>query len=174
MESAYQKDLSATQNAYLAAAAEQQEETPSATEEDEKENPRKGSLQKSKYPYIKKTTCEACMGKWKRPLPSPKTPLIKRNLVPVLDQDTYKEVATESTHRISQIIDKEYSKLRVRENSRSGSMSSSKSSRNSARESFLKKYFLDTVELNEMDLARIKQEIKEKETQKKLDEFLQE
>lgn len=92
----------------------------------------------------------------------------------MLDQDTYKEVATESTHRISQIIDKEYNKLRPRQNSRSGSMSSNRSSRSSARESFSKKYSVDTVELNEMDLAKIRQEIKEKETQKRLEKFLEE
>lgn len=42
------------------------------------------------------------------------------------------------------------------------------------RESLAKKYSADAVDLSEMDLARIRQEIKEKETQKKLDKFLEE
>lgn len=156
-----------------AAASEPAPDVEQVQAEERKEIPIQ-KQQKSKYAYIKKTTCEACLGKWKEPLPSPKTPQIKRNCIPVLDQDTYREVATESTHRISQIIDKEYNKLRPRQNSRSGSMSSSKSSRSSGRESFAKKYSVDTIELNEMDLAKIRQEIKEKETQKKLEQFLKE
>lgn len=171
VENAYQKDLTTTnRHSHSTTTQETLVEATPSEEEDEHE---KEHQHKTKYPYIKKTTCEACSTKWKQPLPAPKTPLIKRNCIPTLDQDTYKEVATESTHRISQIIDKEYNKLRPRQNSRSGSVSSNRSSRTGGRDSFAKKYSADAVELSEMDLARIRQEIKEKETQKKLERFLQ-
>lgn len=113
------------------------------------------------------------MEKIKEPLPVPKIPRIKKNCVPVLDTDTYKQVKTDSTHRISQLINKEYVKTNSRRNSKSSSISSGRMRTDSGRERFLKKYALDTVDLNEFDLARIKQEIKEKETKKKLENFLQ-
>lgn len=113
------------------------------------------------------------MEKIKEPLPVPKTPRIKKNCVPVLDTDTYKQVKTDSTHRISQMINKEYVKANSRRNSRSSSIASGRLRRDSDRERFLQKYALDTVDLNELDLAKIKQEIKEKETKKKLENFFQ-
>lgn len=131
------------------------------------------TTQKPKRHNIKKTTCEACLEKFKEPLPPPKTPIIKRNCIPVLTQDTYKEVTSESMHRISQMIDREYNNVRSRRNSRSSSISSNRSSRSSnVREGVNKQ--VESVELDEMDLARIRQEIMEKETQKKLEQFLQE
>lgn len=55
--------------------------------------------QSRRQSLIKHTTCNACLGKWKEPLPTPKTPRIKKNCLPVLDPESYKEVKTESTHR---------------------------------------------------------------------------
>lgn len=75
-------------------------------------------------------------------------------------------------HRISQLIDREFDKVKKTTNSRRNSTLSNRSMQGAERENFVKKYGLDTVELDELDLAKIRQEIKEKETKKKLEKFL--
>lgn len=164
MESANKKDMRRlSQNVYT---------TPNPEPSDYSKPQSQDSDGKRRY-SLKKSICNACMEKIKEPLPVPKTPRIKKNCVPVLDTDTYKQVKTDSTHRISQMINKEYVKANSRRNSRSSSIASGRLRRDSDRERFLQKYALDTVDLNELDLAKIKQEIKEKETKKKLENFFQ-
>lgn len=138
------------------------------------ESPKTGNSpqQSRRQSLIKHTTCDACLEKWKEPLPSPKTTRIKKNCLPVLDPETYKEVKTDSTHRISQLINREFDKVKETKSSRRSSVVSNRSMSAAERENFLKKYELDTVELDDLDLAKIRQEIKEKETKKKLENFL--
>lgn len=47
----------------------------------------------TKKHYIKLTTCPACMEKWKTPLPSPKTPRIKRNST-AITKDEFRSLKT--------------------------------------------------------------------------------
>lgn len=118
--------------------------------------------------------CEACRARWKTPLPNPKVSDVKKVYMPILDYETYNEVKSESFHKLSQMIDRSYTReMQERFSSYSKkSYSSGKIyNRSSARNSFLSQNSTDVVELNELDLARIRQEIKENETRTKLQNF---
>lgn len=128
---------------------------------------------------IKQTTCPACVEKWKNPLPKPKVSKLRKITVPILDQNTYNEVKAGSAQRLSQMIDEEMKKLKadeVRKASRAhknNNIPSNRAYKNMARGNFIRRHSVDSVELDLLDLARIAQEIKEKETQKKLSKFLE-
>lgn len=123
---------------------------------------------------LKKTNCDACLGKWKQPLPLPKTPVTKRNCIPTLNGETYKEIATDSSHKISRIIDTEYHKLKPKQDSKSSCFSSNRSLGDNARDRLIKKYQNGPIQFDEIDLEKLTLEIVKKETEKKLSNFVQE
>ncbi|XP_057669932.1 uncharacterized protein LOC130902111 [Diorhabda carinulata] len=116
---------------------------------------------------IKITTCKACMEKWRQPLPTPKTPRVKKSSVlPELNNQLYK---TDSKHRIDMLINKELYTLESYDRRFSSGGSSKRPSKN---ETQTDSY--DNININPMYLAKIEQEIRTKETQKKLEKFLKE
>ncbi|KAJ8933993.1 hypothetical protein NQ314_013628 [Rhamnusium bicolor] len=123
----------------------------------------------SKY-HIKQTTCPACMEKWKTPLPSPKTPRVKKSSV--LPGCDYPVLKTNSQNRISMLISKEMYKLQSYD--RKYSIENESPKRPVLKKKEIEHDKFEVVNLNPMDLAKIEQEIKEKETQKKLEKFLKE
>lgn len=120
-----------------------------------------------------KVTCEACLQKWKEPLPTPKTSSAKKNSIPKLEDDNIDSIKTSNMQILSNIIDRGRNKLIVYEKivnenkenrySRIGASVGNISSRQGS---------VEIVDLDARDLAKIRQEIKENETKKKLDMFM--
>lgn len=108
------------------------------------------------------------MEKWKTPLPSPKTPRIKRNSTTTKDED--RSLKTNSIHRINALIDRELYKLDSYD--RRYSNDSYASRKSSINKQELVSMSMEYVKMTPLELAKIQQEIKEKETQKKLEKFL--
>ncbi|XP_060523157.1 uncharacterized protein LOC132700061 isoform X2 [Cylas formicarius] len=138
-----------------------------------KTNKRKRSndINKSRL-HLKQTTCPACMEKYKIPLPSPKTPRVKPSSVIPLAPDENPSLKTNRKNRLSMLINKEMFKLQSYEKRFS---SEEKSGRGSARSrDFMLSSSSDYLYLSSLELAKIRQEIREKETQKKLEKFLNE
>ncbi|XP_044252809.1 uncharacterized protein LOC123003849 [Tribolium madens] len=121
--------------------------------------------------HLKQTTCPACMEKWKIPLPSPKVPRYKRpsSGSPSNEQMPQPIIKTDSMRRISNMIEKEQFVLNSYDRRYSNVSSSSGQGR---RKSSVQSGSLDLVALNILDLEKIRHEIREKETQKKLEKFL--
>lgn len=121
-------------------------------------------MERSERPktHIKQTTCAACMEKWKEPLPEPK--------VSTLTKTYHSQTKTDSLHRISMLIEREQFKLDSHER---------KYSNLNSKENWVQmgKPMVPTIgsnlfALNVFDLEKIRQEIRKKETQKKLEKFL--
>ncbi|XP_018323386.1 uncharacterized protein LOC108735749 [Agrilus planipennis] len=127
-----------------------------------------GSILEHARVSIRRLNCPACLLKWKNPYPIPKTP--KRISIPQLDQNNYKSIRTDSMHIISTIIDRELLKLEAdRENEKKRKTLTSSPVEEERKFS---RAVLETVNLNAIDLAKINQEIRERETQSKLEKFL--
>lgn len=110
------------------------------------------------------------MERWKTPLPSPKTPRIKRTSGSTSDNDK-NVLKTNSINRINALIDRELYKLE------SYDRRYSSDSQGSRRSSINKQELItvpEYVKINPLELAKIQQEIKEKETRQKLEKFLRE
>ncbi|XP_023017581.2 uncharacterized protein [Leptinotarsa decemlineata] len=137
--------------------------------ETQRENFRKYSNDEVKYSklYIKQTTCPACMEKWKTPLPPPKTP--KVNNAKVIPAICNQLVKTDSKVRVQELIHKEKNVLETYDRKFS---SSSESSRRNSKKNDSADDSPEYVKVNPLELARIKQEEREKETRKKLEKFL--
>ncbi|XP_028150005.2 uncharacterized protein LOC114343388 isoform X1 [Diabrotica virgifera virgifera] len=116
---------------------------------------------------IKKTTCKACMEKWREPLPTPKTPKVKKSsVVPNIEDYPLK---TNSKHRVDMLINKELYTLdsyNRRFSSKNGGSRSSTKDRSSDSHEYANR--------NPMILAKKQQEIRNKEAQKKVERFLKE
>ncbi|XP_050298670.1 uncharacterized protein LOC126737713 isoform X2 [Anthonomus grandis grandis] len=150
------------------------EPTNNETSELEKVQLKVSSLEKVKSSehlkiHLKQTTCPACMERYKIPLPAPKTPRVKPSSVIPLNPGENPHLKTNSRIRISMLINKEMFKLQSYERRFS--------SEEGSRRSSMKKQELETcsssyITLTPLELAKIEQEIKEKETQKKLEKFL--
>ncbi|EFA09068.1 uncharacterized protein LOC103314139 isoform X1 [Tribolium castaneum] len=120
--------------------------------------------------HLKQTTCPACMEKWKIPLPSPKVPRYKRPSSGSTSSEVPQPIIkTDSMRRISNMIEKEQFVLSSYDRRYSNVSSGSNQSR---RKSSVQSGSLDLVALNILDLEKIRHEIREKETQKKLEKFL--
>ncbi|VEN43617.1 unnamed protein product, partial [Callosobruchus maculatus] len=115
--------------------------------------------------FVKKAMCPACMAKWRATPPTPKTPRLRKTDVPTLTNPVFK---TNSINRISLLINKEEFKLQSYDR-RFSSESSAKAQ--IKRESIVTENIENTY-IKPMDLARIEQEIRERETEKKLQRFL--
>ncbi|KAG5879495.1 hypothetical protein JTB14_029448 [Gonioctena quinquepunctata] len=114
--------------------------------------------------FIKQTTCPACMEKWKKPLPIPRTPKVKRSsVVPTIDDHLVK---TDSKIRIDKLI--------LREKYTLETYDKKFTSANGRRSSVKKDLSSDAsdIVLSRLEMARIRQEERERETQKKLEKFL--
>lgn len=133
------------------------------------------SEEEVKY-HLKQTTCPACMEKWREPLPSPKvaTKLTKNNRQSdKLDEEELAKVQlkTNSIQRLTALIAQEQFKVssydrRYSNSSNSSNVKIGKKQNNQNREA------LDFVQLDAFDLEKIRQEIREKEAEKKLEKFL--
>lgn len=110
------------------------------------------------------------MEKWKTPLPSPKTPRIRKSSG--ASNENGNVLKTNSIHRINALIDKELYKLESYDRKYSNDNYGLRTSHTTKQELDLgsKEY----IKMTPLDLAKIKQEIKEKETQKKIEKFLRE
>ncbi|KAJ8975673.1 hypothetical protein NQ317_003173 [Molorchus minor] len=119
--------------------------------------------------HIKHTNCPACMAKRRTPLPSPKTPRVKKsNVLPISDH----ALKTNLHNRITMMINKEIHKLESYD--RKYSADSESSRRFTVKRKSVEQNPLDNVNLDPLDLAKIEQEIKERETKKKLEKFMNE
>nr|CAH7734509.1 unnamed protein product [Callosobruchus chinensis] len=115
--------------------------------------------------FLKKAICPACMAKWRAAPPTPKTPRLRKTDVPTLTNPVFK---TNSINRISLLINKEEFKLQSYDRRFS---SDSSTNAQMKRKSTITENIENTY-IKPMDLARIEQEIREKETEKKLQRFL--
>lgn len=121
--------------------------------------------------YIKLTTCPACIERWKTPLPTPKVPkLRKTSQTPAEDESAL--LKTNSQNRINALINRELYKLDSYD--RRYSSDSQPSRRSSLNKQDLVSVSSEYVKMTPLELAKIQQEIKEKETKKKLEKFLRE
>lgn len=111
------------------------------------------------------------MERWKTPLPTPKTPRIKRQSV-LSNEDDRNLIKTNSINRINALIDRELYKLESYDRRYSSDSQPSRRSTISRQEMLTD--FTEYVKMTPLELAKIRQEIKEKETQKKLERFLKE
>lgn len=118
--------------------------------------------------HIRQSTCPACMERWKKPLPTPKMPRVKKSdLLPDIYNDSLK---TNSHNRVSMMINKAMYKLE------SYDRRYSSENENARRVSIKKEEEHDTednVYLNPMDLAKIELEIRQREANKKVQNFLE-
>lgn len=130
---------------------------------------KKTSVDSDHKQYIKLTTCPACMNKWKTPLPAPKTPRIKRTSLSLSENST-PVLKTNSINRINALIDRELYKLDSYD--RRYSSDSQGTRKSSINKPDIVVVSTDYVKMTPLELAKIQQEIKEKETQKKLENFL--
>ncbi|KAG5879494.1 hypothetical protein JTB14_029447 [Gonioctena quinquepunctata] len=115
--------------------------------------------------HIKKIMCPACMDKWKKPLPLPKTPRVKESSVVPFGVPLLK---TDSRIRLNVLIKREMYTLESYDKRYSAD-------NNPVRTANMRKWeapSIMNINFSTLDLAKIEQEIKEKETQKKLEKFL--
>ncbi|KAJ8923009.1 hypothetical protein NQ315_001557 [Exocentrus adspersus] len=143
-------------------------ESTEAVIEDQPQEKKSWTKQHESRHHIKQTTCPACMERWKKPLPSPKTPRVNKSRVLPDEYSNY--LKTNDHHRISMLINKAMYKLESYD--RKYSSENEGSRRVSATKKEVEEEDADKVYLNAMDLAKIEQEIKERETKKKLENFL--
>nr|CAI5856656.1 unnamed protein product [Callosobruchus analis] len=115
--------------------------------------------------FVKKAMCPACMAKWRAAPPTPKTPRLRKTDVPTLTNPVFK---TNSINRISLLINKEEFKLQ----SYDRRFSSDISNKGQIKRESIVTDNIENTDIKPMDLARIEQEIREKETEKKLQRFL--
>lgn len=124
---------------------------------------------------IKQMNCIACLEKWKNPLPNRKIPNLKKVLMPVLDESNISDFRSNSAHRLSIMIDREMKKLDSEERKHT-TMEKQRALVQPYKDSKKKRcptmQFMDGIQIDILDLAKISQKIKEKETKKKLKEFL--
>lgn len=111
------------------------------------------------------------MERWKTPLPSPKTPRIRRTSESSA-QSRNEILKTNSIHRINALIDRELYKLDSYDRKYSSDNYGLRRSSTAKKE--LDSGSAEYIKMTPLDLAKIQQEIKEKETQKKLEKFLKE
>ncbi|RZB40443.1 uncharacterized protein BDFB_005667 [Asbolus verrucosus] len=128
--------------------------------------------------HIKQTTCRACMEKWKVPLPSPKVSKVaKPSLEPSssasgsLNNAPNVVLRTNSIQRISTMIEREKYKLssydrKYSNSSNISNLNQNKRSRSSQSGS------MEAMDLSVLDLEKVRQAVREKETKKKLEKFL--
>lgn len=109
------------------------------------------------------------MERWKTPLPSPKTSSRKRTSLATFEEENT-ALKTNSRNRISALIDRELYKLDSYD--RRYSSDSQATRRSSINRHEIVAASTEYVKMTPLELARIQQEIKEKETQKKLEKFL--
>ncbi|XP_023017579.2 uncharacterized protein [Leptinotarsa decemlineata] len=113
---------------------------------------------------VKKILCPACKEKWRTPLPPPKTPRVKKSSVLPPENP----LKTDSRLRLNVLINREiytqerYEKRYLAKNSPVSIGKIKKDVPSS----------LSDIKLSPLDLARIQQEIRVKETHKKLEKFL--
>lgn len=117
--------------------------------------------------YIKLTTCPACMERWKTPLPIPKIPKIKKTKTS--DSTVIK---TNSRNRINVLIEQELYKLNSYDRRYSNDSQTSRKSSINKQVAVIAS--TENLKMSPLEIAKIEQEIKEKETQKKLEKFLRE
>ncbi|XP_023310180.1 uncharacterized protein LOC111691485 [Anoplophora glabripennis] len=139
-------------------------ETPS-----NEEKPKRIPIWEQREPknQIKQTTCPACMERYKMPLPTPKTPSVKRsNVLPEMYANTLR---TNSQHRISIMINNAMYNLESYD--RRYSPENEYSRRTSPKQE-VEDEAMDNVYLNPVDLMKIKHEINNKEAEKKVEKFV--
>ncbi|CAH1988166.1 unnamed protein product [Acanthoscelides obtectus] len=145
----------------------EEEDTPECVHKEQSDSKKRKSTDDPGIPkhFVKKVICPACMAKWKAAPPTPKTPRLRKTDVPTLSNPVFK---TNDINRISLLISKEEFKLQSYER-RFSSESSAKGQ--GKRESIVTEN-IENIYIKPMDLVRIEQEIREKETEKKLQRFL--
>ncbi|KAI4456579.1 hypothetical protein MML48_8g00006298 [Holotrichia oblita] len=116
-----------------------------------------GNVYKNKR-LLRQVKCTACCEKWREPLPTPKTSHLNKNVVHALDYDTMQDQEMKFW--------KDYKVLK------NDSCPGSPYFKLSARNSFDKNNIIEVIDVSELDLAKVRQEIREHETKKKLDRFL--
>ncbi|KAI4456578.1 hypothetical protein MML48_8g00011874 [Holotrichia oblita] len=116
-----------------------------------------GNVYKNKR-LLRQVKCTACCEKWREPLPTPKTSHLNKNVVHALDDDTMQDQEMKFW--------KDYKVLK------NDSCPGSPYFKLSARNSFDKNNIIEVIDVSELDLAKVRQEIREHETKKKLDRFL--
>lgn len=144
-------------------------ETPATEEKPKAKKPRRPVWERPELKsHIRHTTCPACMERWKTPLPTPKTPRVKKSdLLPDFYADSLR---TNSHHKVSMMINKALFKLESYDRKYS---SESKNSRRSSLKKEVEEDATDNVYLNPMDLAKIELEIRQREVNKKVENFLE-
>lgn len=117
---------------------------------------------------VKQTTCIACLKRWSEPAPSPKISKIKRFRLPKSGEASY--FSSRSAQRISDLIDRQVQKIREEER-----LARKAYRRTPPPPEPLPKEDqpIEIIDLNDMDLARIRQEIRVAETAKKLKKFFE-
>ncbi|CAG9767067.1 unnamed protein product [Ceutorhynchus assimilis] len=124
--------------------------------------------------HLKQTTCPACMVRYKIPLPTPKTPRIKPPPIMPLAPGENPNLKTNTQRRLSMLINKELFQLESYDK-RFSSEESIRRRRNTCLLSKVAENSLPfCLNLSPLELAKIELEIKQKETQKKLEKFLKE
>lgn len=121
---------------------------------------------------LRQVKCAACCQKWREPLPTPKTSHLNKNAAPVLDDDTMQDIMTNSSHLLSSLIDQEMKFWKEYKVVKNDSCPGSPYFKLSAMNTFDKNNIIEVIDLSELDLAKVRQEIREHETKKKLDQFL--
>ncbi|KAF7286495.1 hypothetical protein GWI33_005132 [Rhynchophorus ferrugineus] len=119
--------------------------------------------------HLKQTTCPACMEKYKIPLPTPKTPRVKPSSVLPGKPGENPYLKTNSRIRLSMLIDQEMFKMQSYEKRFSSEVTPRKYS---LRKREMESCSSEQLNLSPLELAKIEQEIREKEIQKKLEKFL--
>ncbi|GJQ72389.1 hypothetical protein Trydic_g3471 [Trypoxylus dichotomus] len=121
---------------------------------------------------LKQTKCAACREKWRRPLPVPKTSYISKKVVQQLDDSSLRDVMTNSSHLLSSLIDQEMKFWKEYKVLKNESCLGGSQLRFSQTHSFDRNNIIEIIDLKALDLAKVRQEIREHETKKKLEEFL--
>ncbi|XP_022916464.2 uncharacterized protein [Onthophagus taurus] len=120
---------------------------------------------KRKQYSLKQTTCPACCEKWKVPLPPPKSSVIKKNVLQKQDV-----APSDSSHHLSMVLERELQFWNQYNTKSSRSIISA--SMKIAPKRFYRANVIEIIDLDELDLAKIRQQIRERETGKKLQQFL--
>lgn len=132
-------------------------------ENEEQENPKI---------LLKQTKCLACAEKWREQLPTPKTSHINKHVVHSVNDVTLQEMMSNSSHIISTLIDREMKFWKDYKVEKQDSRPNSPQFRFSPKNSIDKNSIIEIIDLNELALAKVRQEIREHETKKKLKDFL--
>lgn len=130
------------------------------------------SEEEKKRFHLKQTTCLACMEKWRTPLPTPKVSKVMVKGA-VFDAEN-SSLATNSVQRLGLLIDQEMYKLFSYERKYSNLSSEGYGARIIAKDTRTTlQTNVESVDLDVLELQKIKLEIMVQEAHKKLKKFLE-